>query len=67
MLKIVENIMATSSSDIVKLVKDELLPVYLKYHREHTLETPRRVLDFITETGILREPQIPVLFKPPKK
>lgn len=59
--------MQTSTQDIVRLVKDELLPVYLKYHREHTIETPKRVLDFIAESGICREPQVPALLKPPKK
>jgi hypothetical protein len=58
--------MSTSTQDIVKLVKDELLPVYIKYHREHNLPTPSRVLDVVEQAGVMRERQIPALFKPPK-
>lgn len=58
--------MRTSSEDIVKLVKDELLPVYLRYHREHNLPTPSRVLDVVEQAGVIRERQIPALLKPPK-
>lgn len=58
--------MSTNSQDIVKLVKDELLPVYLKYHREHNLPTPAEVLDVVEQVGVVRERQIPALFKPPK-
>lgn len=66
MLKIMEKTMSTNSQDIVKLVKDELLPVYLKYHREHNLPTPAGVLDVVEQVGVVRERQIPALFKPPK-
>lgn len=57
--------MSTSTQDIVKLVKDELLPVYLKHHREHIIETPVKVLELIKEMNT-RERQIPALLKPPK-
>ena len=52
--------------DLENLVKQELLPVYLKYHREHTIETPQQVLDFMATAGLYREPQIPALLKPIK-
>lgn len=58
--------MTTSNQDIVTLVKDELLPVYIRYHQEHNLPTPSRVLDAVQQVGIVRERQIPALFKPPK-
>ena len=58
--------MSTNTQDIVALVKDELLPVYLKYHYEHNLPTPNSVLDAVERVGIVRERQIPALFKPPK-
>ena len=58
--------MSTSTQDIVKLVKDELLPVYLKYHKEHNIPTPARVLDAVEQAGMIRERQIPALLKPPK-
>lgn len=58
--------MSTNPQDIVKLVKDELLPVYLKYHHEHNLPTPTSVLDAVAQVGIIRERQIPALLKPKK-
>lgn len=58
--------MNTSNQDIVALVKDELLPVYIRYHQEHNLPTPSSVLDAVQQVGIVRERQIPALFKPPK-
>lgn len=58
--------MSTSDQDIVRLVKDELLPVYIRYHQEHNLPTPARVLNVVEQAGVVRERQIPALFKPPK-
>lgn len=58
--------MNKNPEDIVALVKDELLPVYLKYHYEHNLPAPTSVLDAVERVGIVRERQIPALFKPPK-
>lgn len=54
----------TPDANLAKLVKEELLPVYLAYHREHTIETPREVLDYMAKTGIYRPPQVAALLKP---
>lgn len=50
--------------NLEQLVREELLPVYLAYHKQHTIETPREVLDFMAEQGIYKPRQIPALLKP---
>lgn len=51
---------------MAQLVKNELLPVYLRYHKENHIETPKRVLELIDEIGLPKPQQIPALLKPPK-
>lgn len=54
----------TDSKNLEQLVREELLPVYLEYHKQHTLETPREVLDYMASAGLYKPKQIPALLKP---
>lgn len=59
--------MSTSMNDeLVKLVKNELLPVYIKYHQQLGIEPPQHVVDNPSIRSASRVPAIPALLKPIK-
>jgi hypothetical protein len=55
------------TKNLEQVITQELLPTYLKYNREHTIETSPKVNELIETLNIRREQQVPALFKPPKK
>lgn len=54
-------------AELERLVLDELLPVYEKWHREHNLEVSYKQVhpDLLRE--IQRKKILPKLFQPPQK
>lgn len=54
-------------AELERLVLDELLPVYERWHREHNLEVSYRRVhpDLLRE--IRRKKTLPKLFQPPQK
>jgi hypothetical protein len=59
--------MSTSMNDeLVKLVKTELLPIYIKYHQQLGIEPPSSVVNNPSIHTSTRSPQIPALLKPIK-
>jgi hypothetical protein len=55
------------TKNLEQVIRQELLPTYLKYNREHTIETSPKVNELIETLAVRREQQVPALFKPPKK
>lgn len=56
--------MATDyTKSLEQVIRQELLPVYLK----HTREPTKQVAELISSLGVGTQAQIPALFKPPKK
>lgn len=59
--------MSTSMNDeLVKLVKTELLPVYIKYHQQLGIEPPQHVVNNPSIINHNRTQQVPALLKPIK-
>lgn len=57
---------STAIKELKDLVVHELLPVYLKYHQQHNLPVPTRVVNSEALREATYQKPIPALLKPIK-